>query len=190
MKELKPETQSPKLETEFPETLIGHRSSEVLLEKEHLLFFATSDKKGALVFFLTGVLCFYISIALLVWRLSSGEFHPPSITSGMVVFVVGVFFQWLGVRRYKPTGAYYIDAAKRIVYSKDLRFQASLDEIKRVFFVFDPLEMYQFNMFPEFPMWLTIEFKDGKRIRVGKGRRVELVPVLNWLVAARLPYSH
>ena len=182
------ETRNPKPETEFPDTLIEHRSSEVVLEKAHVLFFATSDKKGALVFFLAGVLCFYVSIALLVWRLSNGIFHPPSIASGIMVFMIGIFFQWLGVRRYKPTGAYYIDSVQRIVYSKDRQFQAPIDDIKKVFFVFDPLEMHRFNMFPEFPMWLTIEFKDGKRIRVGKGRRVELVRVLNWLVAAGLPY--
>ena len=183
MTDLQPKTHHPK-----PETLIEHRASQVVVVKEDVLFFATSDRKGAWIFFVLGVLCFYASITLLVWRLTDGELHPPSITGGTIVFAIGVFFQWLGVRRYKQTGAYTIDASLRNLYSKDLQFQAPLDEVKKVFFAFDPLEIHRFKLFPEFPMWLTLELKSGKKIRICKGRRVDLVPVLNWLVAAGLPY--
>ena len=205
MNEFKPEAENPKPETRHadgyahltdrsainpkPVTLIEHRASQVVLQKKSVLFFATSDKKGALVYFLMGVLCFYASITLLVWRLSQGELHPPSIVSGVLVFVVGVFFQWRGVKRYRQTGAYLIDSQHQSIYSKDLQFQTSLNQVKKLFFSFDPLEIHRLNLFPEFPMWLTIELKSGKRIRVCKGRRVDLVPALNWLVAAGLPYT-
>lgn len=176
-------------ETEGPERLVSHGASRVELLSPQVLFFVTSDRKGALVNFIAGVLCFYLSITLLVWRLSKGELHPPSLIGGFVMLVVGIFFHGLGIRRYKQTGAYLIDVDKKNVYSKDLRFQSSMEDVKRVFFVTDPLEVFRINLFPEFPMWLTIEFKNGKRIRICKGRRVDLVPVLNWLVGAGLPYT-
>lgn len=191
MKDISSETESlqPETRNPHPETLIEHRASQVVLEAPGVLFFATSDKKGALIFFLMGVLCFYASITLMVWRLTQGVLHPPSLISGMIVFMVGVLFQWFGVRRHKRTGAYYIRLSRKYMHSKDLKFQTSLEQVKKVYFDFDPLEIHRFKSFPEYPMWLTIELKTGKQIRICKGRRQDLVPVLNWLVAAGLPYT-
>ena len=189
MKERLPEELEIQSELRTPETLIEHRASQVVVVAPRVLFFATSDKKGSLVFFLMGVLCFYASIALVVWRLSQGVLHPPSIMAGVLVFMIGIVFQWLGVRRHKLTGAYYIDLPRKNIHSKDLRFQTSLDQVEKVFFDFDPLEVSRITSFPEFPMWLTLKLRSGKRIRICKGRRQDLVPVLNWLVGAGLPYT-
>ena len=136
-----------------------------------------------------GVLCFYASITLLVWRLTDGELHPPSISGGSDQYSpLASFFNGSEYGGINKPGRIPLMHSLKNLYSKDLQFQVPLDQVKKVFFAFDPLEIHRFKLFPEFPMWLTLELKSGKKIRICKGRRVDLVPVLNWLVAAGLPY--
>ena len=169
--------------------LLEDGPSRVELRDSDELVCTTSDKKGALVFLVLGVLCLYISIGLMVWRLSRGEIHPPSIGAGIVVFGLGIFLQWRGIRRHRQTGIFHINKLKHTISTPDNRFLTSFGQVKKVFFDFDSLEIVRVHLFPEYPMWLTIEFESGKRVRIAKAPRKLLVPVLNWLITAGIPYS-
>ena len=149
---------------------------------------ATADRMGTLIYLAVGILCIYGSIALLVWRLSRGELHPPSLLGGLVVFSMGVFQQWHAFRRHRQTGVFVIDRAAREIRDVNHTRSVSFDRARRIRLVFDPLETLRLDRWPELPLWLTIEFNEGSVIRIGKGTRTELVPLLNWLVATDIPY--
>ena len=170
-------------------TLLDNRVSRIVVQGPDELICSTSDRIGALVFLVAGIACLYISIVLFVWKLRDGEIHPPSLIAGLLIFVFGIYLQSVALKRNRQTGTYLIDKSAREVRNALRSRRVSFDSIRYIRLVADPLEVVRLDLLPELPMWLAIEFREGTRIYIGKGRRKELVPVLNWLVTSGLPYA-
>ncbi len=168
--------------------LLQNRTSRVVLLEEDRLVCTTSDRRGKIVYLLIGMMLLYLSVTLLVWRLSRGEIHVPTLASGVAVFGAAVLLQWFGARRHRQMGTFYLDKSRREIRNADQSRRLSFDNIRCFRLMSDPIDLFNVDLSLRRPLWLAIEFEKGARLRIAKGKKQDLDPVVDWLIDAGLPW--
>ena len=147
----------------------------------------TRGKAGTVALFIVGTLFIYVSIGLFAWSLPSGRLQLVLLSSGALLFLVGVLFQWRGMVRHREMGTYLFDQDRRSIRRGPAWKGWTFEGVERVRLARDVLDFSRTDLWPRFPYWLKLHFKDGRRIRIAKGGRGELQPVLDWLEDAGIP---
>ena len=174
---------------ESTHVLVSNRSCTIEQIDDGVVRCTTRGRTGTWVMFILGIVLVYGSIALIALYLPQGMLEPVSLASGVTALLLGLFLQWRGMRRRREIGSYLIDQNERVIQKAGAMFGVPFDDVAYVRTIVDIADLTRPDLLPDFPRWLFVHFKDGTHVRIGKGSKEELNPVLVWLKTAGLPVT-
>jgi hypothetical protein len=115
---------------------------------------------------------------------------PPAILGGAGISLLGgLALAWLARRRARLTGMFIVDRQSRSIRRTGAPGVWSFDDVAAITLVVDPTDGMRPDLLPELPHWLVATTRTGEALKLAKGGRRELSPVLSRLAEFGLPHA-
>ena len=172
---------------ETPDALLRHSACSVVLKEPGVLVCEVFGSMMNVALVLVGAL-FVLSAFSRVPLFIDSSPEPLML---ILASIGSLAFGWFLIRRFqkrkREISRFEIDQTQRVIQDMANGDVWAFDDVARVYTVADLTDGTRLDLFPSYPRWLMVIFKDGRRIRLAKGGRKELAPVLQWLSDAGLP---
>ena len=171
------------------DTMVSNRMCTIERRGEDMLRCATRGMVDKKIVFALALVLIYGGIAMIVWHLPAARLDPATLLGGALALTLGLFIQWKGMRLQKEMGVYLIDRRARVVRKEKSNLVYIFDDVEAVHMAPGFSNATRLGKLPHIPFWLFIRFLDGRLIRIGRGEKEQLAPIIEWLEAGGLPAS-